>query len=115
MDRKERPKRGRPKATVNFPNGKFTFKELASTNRACDSLLRRRVREAVRNGSLNRVATVQTARTGRPETVYNSAEKDQSPACNVRPTEEEVAETVRTAQEWVTNQQESTGTSTPLN
>lgn len=105
MDTKEKPKRGRPKSTVRWPNGKFTFRQLVSENSACDSLLRRRVREAVRTGEVSKVSTQQTAKTGRPETVYNLA-----------PNEQERAVSEPRLEAWTQQyqQEESTGTNTPL-
>jgi len=103
----ERPKRGRPKIVVRWPDGRFTFKELTSVNGACASLLRRRVREGVRTGEVLRVSSAQLARTGRPETIYKKATSSELYA-----DVETQTNTSNTAEEWTLNQQESTGTPT---
>jgi len=64
-------KKGRPQVPVNWPQSKFTFKNLLETQRGklCASSLRNKIKSASASGDLKVVDKVMNS-TGRPELVY---------------------------------------------
>ena len=96
-------KKGRPRVSVNWPQAKFTFKNLLDTQkgRLCASSLRNKIKSAAQNGELKVVDKVKNV-TGRPELVYE-VPVQQSCQSNLLEEEPQCAT------------EELTGESTPLN
>ena len=65
-------RRGRPKISVDWPEGRFTFSSLRSGNVLSASSLRKKMRVELAEGGLVKVDTLKTA-FGRPQNVYEKA------------------------------------------
>jgi hypothetical protein len=99
-------KKGRPKIAVDWPQSKFTFKNLLETQRGklCASSLRNKIKSASQSGELKVVDKVMN-NTGRPELVYQMPVQ----SCQSVLLEEESPRS-----ENQCTAEESTGESTPL-
>jgi hypothetical protein len=65
-------RRGRPKISVQWPEGRFTFELLQTKNVLSASSLRKKMRVELKRGGLVKVDTLKTA-FGRPQNIYEKA------------------------------------------